>query len=123
MPPPSQNPPPGYGYAPPSGQYNAPQPQGYRPPPTAPGGAPVLTLAQSVGFHLVMWLPLVNLVMLCIWAFGSQDHPSRQNLARGGLITMAISTVLGLLFAIFFVILVGMMGSMNFPFQPDYWMY
>jgi hypothetical protein len=124
MPPPPQNPPPGYGgYAPPSssGQYNAPQ--GYRQPPPASGGAPVLTLAQSIGFHLVMWLPLVNLVMLCIWAFGSHDHPSRQNLARGGLITMAISVALWLLIGIFVVILVGMLGYANFPFQPGYWMY
>lgn len=54
---------------------------------------------------LIMIIPIVNIVMLFIWAFGSPDK--RRNYARASLIWMAISIGLiiifyGAIFALFF---------------------
>ncbi|MFJ7972639.1 hypothetical protein [Psychrobacillus sp. NPDC096389] len=45
---------------------------------------------------LIMIIPIVNIVMLFIWAFGSPDK--RRNYARASLIWMAISIVLVIIF-------------------------
>ncbi|WP_246096844.1 hypothetical protein [Psychrobacillus soli] len=54
---------------------------------------------------LIMIIPIVNIVMLFVWGFGSPDK--RRNYARASLIWMAISIVLiiifyGVIFALFF---------------------
>jgi len=54
---------------------------------------------------LIMIIPIVNIVMLFIWGFGSPDK--RRNYARASLIWMAISIVLviifyGVIFALIF---------------------
>ncbi|MFJ5771207.1 hypothetical protein [Psychrobacillus sp. NPDC093180] len=53
---------------------------------------------------LIMIIPIVNIVMLFIWGFGSPDK--RRNYARASLIWMAISIVLIIIFygAIFAII-------------------
>ncbi|MDI2587461.1 hypothetical protein OR571_10170 [Psychrobacillus sp. NEAU-3TGS] len=54
---------------------------------------------------LIMIIPIVNIVMLFIWGFGSPDK--RRNYARASLIWMAISIVLIIIFygAIFALII------------------
>ncbi|SES22786.1 hypothetical protein [Psychrobacillus sp. OK032] len=53
---------------------------------------------------LIMIIPIVNIVMLFVWGFGSPDK--RRNYARASLIWMAISIVLIIIFygAIFAII-------------------
>lgn len=45
---------------------------------------------------LIMIIPIVNIVMLFVWGFGSPDK--RRNYARAYLIWMAISIVLAIIF-------------------------
>ncbi|MFJ8065808.1 hypothetical protein ACIQYS_14355 [Psychrobacillus sp. NPDC096426] len=45
---------------------------------------------------LIMIIPIVNIVMLFVWGFGSPDK--RRNYARASLIWMAISIVLVIIF-------------------------
>lgn len=56
---------------------------------------------QSVGQWmltlLIMFIPLVNIVALLIWAFGSSTHPEKANWAKATLIWFAIFIVLSLL--------------------------
>ncbi|MFN8275732.1 MAG: hypothetical protein U0X58_12735 [Flavobacteriaceae bacterium] len=52
---------------------------------------------------LLMAIPIVGIVMLFIYAFGSNENPNRQNWAKAQLIMMAI--VIGLV--IFALILFG----------------
>ncbi|MBS7785696.1 hypothetical protein KIH23_00170 [Flavobacterium sp. CYK-55] len=52
---------------------------------------------------LLMAIPLVGIIMLFIYAFGSNENPNRQNWAKAQLIMMAI--IIGLV--IFALILFG----------------
>jgi membrane protein YdbS with pleckstrin-like domain len=47
-------------------------------------------------------IPLVNIVMLFIWAFNSNTNPSKANWAKAALILFAITLALYLMAALFF---------------------
>ena len=51
---------------------------------------------------LIAAIPLVNIIMLLVWAFGDGTHPSKANWAKAALIWMAISIGLWMLFFLFF---------------------
>lgn len=52
--------------------------------------------------EILSYIPIVNLVMLCIWAFGSGDTPvSKKNWAKARLITWIISIVIIFAFYLF----------------------
>jgi hypothetical protein len=46
----------------------------------------------------ILSIPLINLIMLIVWAFDSGTNPSKSNFAKASLIWMVISIVLSLLF-------------------------
>jgi heme/copper-type cytochrome/quinol oxidase subunit 2 len=52
---------------------------------------------------LLSAIPVVNLVMLFLWAFGSSTNPSKANWAKATLIWM----VIGIVLAILFVVIIG----------------
>ena len=65
---------------------------------------------------LIRIIPLVGLVMLFVWAFGSGDNPNKANWAKAVLILMAIGFVVAcIFFAIFWGAIAAMMmgGGMN----------
>lgn len=63
--------------------------------------------------YLIMIIPLVNIIMLFVWAFSSTENPNKANWAKARLIWIAIGTVL---FAIlWFTIIAGMLAGMNTP--------
>jgi hypothetical protein len=47
--------------------------------------------------YLLLSIPIVNIVMLFVWAFGSSTHPSKANWAKASLIWFAIAMVLYIL--------------------------
>lgn len=48
--------------------------------------------------ELLMWVPLVNLICMCVWAFGSSPlKPSRKKWAKARLIVLIISSLLSIL--------------------------
>ncbi len=51
---------------------------------------------------LITAIPFIGLVMLFIWAFGSNINPSKANWAKAGLIMYAIIISLSILFAAIF---------------------
>ena len=65
---------------------------------------------QSMGFEspvsvgewmltmLVCIIPIVNIVMLFVWAFGSNTNASKANWAKASLLWMLIGVVLSILF-------------------------
>ncbi|RKN84821.1 hypothetical protein D7M11_11610 [Paenibacillus ginsengarvi] len=57
---------------------------------------------------LLMIIPVVNIILLCIWAFGGSTNPSKANYAKATLIWMAIGIVL---YVVVFVLLLGSMMS------------
>lgn len=70
---------------------NQPPYQNY--PPQAES-APVLSMGSWVGTLLLMFIPLVNIILLIVWAVSNTENPNRRNFARAYLIMFAISLVL-----------------------------
>lgn len=58
--------------------------------------APVIKLGDWVVTLIIMIIPLVNLIMLFVWAFGDGTNPNKANWAKASLIIMLISIVLGI---------------------------
>ena len=60
---------------------------------------------QSVGQWMltifIAAIPLVGLIMLFVWAFGSSTHPEKANWAKAMLIWVVIFIALSILFALF----------------------
>ena len=51
---------------------------------------------------LLMAIPVVGIVLLCVYAFGSNQNPNRQNWAKAQLIMLAIVLALVVLILIIF---------------------
>ncbi len=51
---------------------------------------------------LITAIPLIGLIMLFVWAFGSSTNPSKANWAKAGLIMYAIIISLTILFTVIF---------------------
>ena len=62
-----------------------------------------VTLGDWMVTILLSAIPVVNLVMLFLWAFGSSTNPSKANWAKATLIWM----VIGIALAILFVVVIG----------------
>ena len=72
-------------------------------------GAPVLTVGNWVVTMLIMCVPIVNIVMLIVWAASSTENPNRKNWAIAQLIFMAVGVVIYILFIGLFA---GMLGGL-----------
>jgi hypothetical protein len=59
--------------------------------------APVMSLGEWVLTLLLTFIPVVNIVMLIIWAASSDTNPSKQGFARARLIWMAVGIVISLI--------------------------
>lgn len=63
------------------------------------------TSPLSLGKYLLMFLitgiPIVNIIVLCIWAFGHEKNQNCKNFAKAALIFVGIGMVVGLVFVVF----------------------
>jgi hypothetical protein len=64
--------------------------------------APVVTVGDWVLTYLIAAIPLVGLVMLFVWAFGSDTNPNKANWAKAALIWAAIVIGIYIVFAVAF---------------------
>ncbi|HHL3632260.1 hypothetical protein [Neisseria polysaccharea] len=64
--------------------------------------APVMTTGQWVLTMIVFMIPLVNIIMLFVWAFGS-GNPNRANFCKAQLLIYLVGLLIGLIF----VLLIG----------------
>ncbi|MEI6747920.1 MAG: hypothetical protein ACOYMF_03235 [Bacteroidales bacterium] len=69
-----------------------------------------LSLADWILTLFITFIPLVNIVMLFVWAFDSNTHPSKANWAKARLIWILIALILA---SIFF----GIFGFALFSFM------
>jgi len=70
--------------------------------------APVMTIGNWIVTMLIMMIPLVNIVMLIVWAASSTENPNRKNWAVATLIFMAIAI---LLWIVMFGAMMSMLGG------------
>lgn len=71
----------------------------------------IVTLGDWVVTIILMAIPVVNIVMLCVWAFGDSAPISKKNFAKAQLIFMAIGIVLLILFWGSIVAIIASSGS------------
>jgi hypothetical protein len=71
--------------------------------------APVMTIGNWVVTMIIMVIPIVNIIMLIVWAAGTNDNPNRKNWAIAQLIFMAIGIVLWISL---FSTMAGVMGGL-----------
>ena len=62
----------------------------------------IVTVGEWFITMLLMIIPLVNIILLFVWAFGSNIKMSKSNWAKAQLIWMAIGFVISILFWILF---------------------
>lgn len=74
--------------------------------------ASVVTVGDWIVTMILMCIPLVNLIMVLIWAFGSNTPVSKANWAKATLLFMVIGVVLMMIFGASIFALVG--SSMAF---------
>ena len=53
-------------------------------------------MGEWVRILLLTLIPIVNIVLLCVWAFDSTSRPTKRNWARAQLIVVAVATVIAL---------------------------
>ena len=67
--------------------------------------APIVSIKEWLITNLIMMIPLVNIVMMLVWAFGSNTNPNKANYFKATLILFAI------VMAIYLVLAVVIFGS------------
>jgi hypothetical protein len=65
--------------------------------------APVIRMSDWVFTILLTAIPIVNIIMLIIWAFGDGTNPSKANFAKASLLWIAIGTVISVLIFVLFL--------------------
>ncbi len=73
-----------------------------------------VSLGEWILTWIVLTIPVVNLVMACIWAFSDTTQPSKKTFCQATLIVWAAAAVLGgVLFAA--LVAIGAAASMTSP--------
>lgn len=73
--------------------------------------APVMSVSDWLITLLIMVIPLVNIIMLFVWAFGNDNNLTRSNWAKAYLIMMLIGIGISIIF--FMVFGAAIMAGMN----------
>ncbi|MCM1261297.1 MAG: hypothetical protein NC313_01145 [Butyrivibrio sp.] len=60
-----------------------------------------VTLGEWIITYLIMMVPCVNIVMIFVWAFGSNTKKSKSNYFKAALIFAGVSIVISIIFSIF----------------------
>jgi len=76
-----------------------------------------LTVGDWLITFLIQAIPVVGFIMLFVWAFGGDTHPSKKTWAQATLIFMAIVVVLTI---IVFILIGGFLMSMFQGMNYDY---
>jgi hypothetical protein len=70
-----------------------------------------VSLGEWMVTMLITAIPLVNIIMLFVWGFGSNTNPSKANWAKAALIWMVIAVVL------YFLVFATMLSTLGERFH------
>jgi Na+/phosphate symporter len=76
--------------------------------------APVMTVGNWIVTMLIMIIPLVNVIMLIVWAASSTENPNRKNWAIAQLIFIAFGVLIWILMA---GAIISMLGGFASAFE------
>ncbi len=60
----------------------------------------IISTGEWVLYIFLFSIPLINIIILCIWAFGNQSNPTKTNFGRAALIWVIIGIVLYIIFGL-----------------------
>lgn len=75
--------------------------------PLAPEALMPLTTAQCVGILLAFCVPVLNLVLMVVWAYAPRENENRRSMARAGLILCGTVMALAIMGLSIFLVLVN----------------
>lgn len=81
-------------------QQNWGQQPMYQQPYMPPMNTAPLTVGQYIGMFLLLMIPIANIILLFVWAFGGDINLNKKNYARASLILGLIVSVLYILIMI-----------------------
>ena len=64
--------------------------------------APIVSVKEWLLTNLILMIPLVNLIMMFVWAFSSNTNPNKANYFKAALILFVIVMVIYLVLAVVF---------------------
>jgi len=70
-----------------------------------------MTIGEWLITFIITYIPIVGFIMLFVWAFGGDVHPSKKTWAQAMLILFAIAIILGIIFAGIIITLIGSIFS------------
>lgn len=70
--------------------------------------APIISVWSWVGVFILMAIPLVNLIVLLVWAFSDGTNPNKKNYARATLLIFVIFILL------FFILGINILSNFSF---------
>lgn len=76
-----------------------------------PSNTNVVSVKSWLGTLALLIIPVVNIILLFVWAFGGDTNLNRRNFAKAQLILMAIIIGLYLIVLVFFLVLVGITAN------------
>lgn len=78
-----------------------------------------VSIGDWIGSMLLMCIPVVNIVLMLVWAFGSGTKPSKRNFFRASLLLMVIGIGLSVIAGIV-ISLLGGMAMFSVPEFPSF---
>lgn len=79
----------------------------------APANDPPLGVGQYLAMLLLLCIPIANIILLFVWAFGSTVNKNKKNYARAVLILTAIGVVVYILIGGFIVGVLNSLGGLG----------
>jgi hypothetical protein len=77
-----------------------------------------MTIGDWLITFLIQIIPLVGIVMLFVWAFGGDTHPSKKTWAQASLLWIVIMIVLAIIFfAAVWGVIMSMFGGMDYNYS------
>lgn len=77
-----------------------------------------MTIGDWLITFLIQIIPLVGLVMLFVWAFGGDTHPSKKTWAQASLLWIVIMIILAIIFfAAVWGVIMSMFGGMEYNYS------
>lgn len=79
--------------------------------------APVLSVTDWLVVNVVLLIPVVNVIMMIIWALDNHTNPNRGNFAKSYLIILAVRILIGVLFlGLFIGLIVRLVNNIGYSF-------
>ncbi|KMY50412.1 hypothetical protein [Peribacillus loiseleuriae] len=76
-----------------------------------PSNTNIVSVKSWLGTLALLLIPIVNIILLFVWAFDGEFNVNRKNFAKAQLILMAIIIGLYLIIFVFFLVLVGITAN------------